>query len=257
MNQKKDSKPAKKPRRRKGTNSFAQASTRFGGAGPAVVATVLEAVYRLQVVSGIDPGIEFTEPIRRYSASTLVCGDARATDTVRELYNVFVAPVKSLKDSMTSVQDLVQRIILPPRGGVNMATIFFKDPARLQELARLMTPALFLAVLVSLVGNAGAAALESAPGVVGLSAWSSAGPLQLAASLFQTLFVTYLIVSTLHFMKVLIADRDRILAKSITETAKRLQTENDAPVTVCAVVGLLHVNGILRLLQEESNVFQD
>lgn len=209
-------------------------------------------VYRIQVIAGVDPGIEFAEPIRRYSPANIVCGDAPAKDTVKHIYNVFGAPLKSLADSQKSVSDLVKRVILPPKGGVSIFSLFLKEPARLKELARLILPASALAIGIGLVGNAGAVALESTSVVTGLSHGPSGPLFPLIMAVIQTLVVSYSIASTLKFLKVLISDRDTILAKSILDTAARLQQEQGKPGTVCAVVGLLHVNGILKLLQEHN-----
>lgn len=234
--------------------TFKQISNTFGGAGPAVVAFFLETVYKLQILSGVKPGVEFSEPIRRSSSWKLVCGDAPARDTVRELYNVFKKPLRSLRDSLSSIDDLIGRVIFPPDGGVNMPRIFLTEPRRLRELARLTLPALLISGAVSLAGNAGALALESAPAMSILNEGYPASLLQLLLSVGQTLVVSYVIVSTLHFMKVLIADRDRILTRSILETASELQATRRTPVVVCAVVGLLHVNGIVRQIQEQDTV---
>lgn len=234
--------------------TFKQISNTFGGAGPAVVAFFLEAVYKLQVISGVKPGVEFSEPIKRASSWKLVCGDAPARDTVRELYNVFTKPLRSLRDSRSSIDDLIGRVIFPPKGGVNMSRMFLTEPRRLRELARLTLPALLISGALSLAGNAGALALESAPAMSMLNEGYSASLLQLFFSMGQTVVISYVIVSTLHFMKVLIADRDRILARSILETASELQATRRTPVVVCAVVGLLHVNGIVKQIQEQDTL---
>lgn len=232
--------------------TFKQVSDTFGGTGPALLAFALESVYKLQVLSGVQPGAEFYEPIRRASSWELVCGDAPARDTVRALYSVFGKPLKSLRDSLFSIEDIIGCVIFPPKAGVNMLGIFLTEPRRLRELARLTLPALLLSGVVGLAGNAGALALESAPTVNMLTDTYTANLLSVLLSVGQTVLVSYIIVSTLHFMKVLIADRDRILTRSILETASELQSKRQTPVVVCAVVGLLHVNGIVRQIQEHG-----
>lgn len=235
--------------------SFSQLASTFGGLGPAVVAFVLDGVYRLQTFAGVDPGIEFAEPIRRYEASRIVCGDAPARDTVKRLFDSFISPVRSVKGFWSSIHDLVTRVVFPPEGGINMAMLLISDMARLLELARLLLPVTVISTLISVVGNAGAAALDAAPGISGVVPLTYGPSGSLIPALWmaaQVIGSAYLLVSTIRFMKVLISDRDRVLARSIIDTAARMSQEGEGNVTLCAVVGLLHTNGILRLLQDHN-----
>lgn len=240
--------PLERPKPR----TFKQVSKTFGGTGPAIVAFVLESVYKLQILSGVQPGSEFYEPIRRAASWKLVCGDAPAKDTVRKLYGVFSNPLRSLRDSLSSIEDIVSRLILPPKEGVSMPRLFLTEPRRAFELVQLTFPALVISAALGLAGNAGALALDSAPSLSVLFEGYAATWIPIVTSVGQTFLMSYIIVSTLRFMKVLIADRDRVLAQSIMDTASELQSSRKRPVVVCAVVGLLHVNGIVRQIQEQG-----
>lgn len=232
--------------------SFAQISKTFGGAGPAVIALFLDTIYRLQVFSGVDPGIEFAEPIRRYESNRVICGDAPANETVRRLFDVFSSPFQSVATCWSAITDIIERVVFPPVGGINMAAVFLSDSSRVLELVQLMIPASVVAVVLTLVGNAGALALEGTPVITELSQATTGAAFTVLWTVFQTLSLIYIFVSTLRFMKVLIADRDRILTQNILLTAAKMRNENEGPVTICAVVGLLHVNGILKLLIEQT-----
>ncbi|CDF34365.1 unnamed protein product [Chondrus crispus] len=245
--------PDKASEKRK-PRTFEEVSKTFGGTGPAVIAFILESVYNLQILSGVQPGAEFYEAIRREGPWKIVCGDAPARDTIQNLYGVFGNPLRSLRDSLSSIEEIVGRLILPPKDGVTMLGLFLLEPRRVLELVRLTFPALVISSAISLAGNAGALALDSAPSIPisMLSEGYATTLLPIVASLGQTLTMSYIIVSTLRFMKVLIADRDRFLTKSILETASEIQSTHERPVVICAVVGLLHVNGIVRQIQGQS-----
>lgn len=239
-----------KARKRK---SFAQLRDSFGGSGPAVVAIILEKVYEFQTFVGVDPGIEFVEPIVRFPSDRVICGDALAKDTVKALFKAFAAPLRSLSDCIYSIKDLLNRIVFVPKGGVRMFSIFVRDPVRLLELFRLILPAGVLSTIIGVIGNAGALALDLAPTMSGsvtppmVSLWSSS-----AASVLQTLLLAYFNVSLLRFMKVLIPDRDQVIAGHIVNAASKFKTERGDPANICVVVGLFHVNGILRILQDRN-----
>lgn len=243
-----------KARKRK---SFAQLKEAFGGAGPAAVAVILEKVYEFQTLVGVDPGIEFVEPIVRFPSDRVICGDALAKDTVKALFKAFAAPLRSLSDCIYSIKDLLNRVVFPPKGGVRMFSIFLRDPVRLLELFRLILPAGVLSIIIGVIGNAGALALDLAP-ISGsttpplVSLWSSS-----VASVLQTLLIAYFNVSLLRFMKVLIPDRDQVIAQNIVSAASSFKTARGDPATICVVVGLFHVNGILRILQDRNRISID
>lgn len=238
----------KKPRplgSTKRPKTFRQLAKTFGGSGPAFVAIVLETSYRLQMLAGVNPGIEFSYPITSSMRWKLICGDAPARDTVANLYNVFASPVKSVRGSMDSIKTLIARFVFPANGGINIPKIFLSEPRRMQELAGLILPAVTVSSALGLASTAGASVLEGTPALSALSQGYATSMLPLIVSIGQTLMVSYVIVSTLRFMKVLIADRDRILAQSILDAAAQM-CDGKQSRTICAVVGLLHVNGIIQ-----------
>lgn len=221
----------------------------FGGGGPALVALALEMSYKLQVLAGVTPGIEFSYAIASPSRWEVICGDAPARDTVANLYRVFESPMRSLLDSRSSINSLITRVLFPPTNGVNIPKIFLSEPRRMQELARLTLPAVIISCALGLASTAGASVLEATPVAAAISQGYATSALPLLVAVGQTLAVSYLIVSTLRFLKVLVADRDRILAQSILDTVAKKGLDGQQPRIVCAVVGLLHVNGIVRHIQ--------
>ncbi|KAI0565795.1 hypothetical protein FGB62_14g251 [Gracilaria domingensis] len=190
--------------------SFAKLSESFGGSGPALVAILLEKVYEFQALVGVDPGIEFVEPIVRFPPNRVICGDALAKDTVNALFKVFAAPFRSLNDCLLSIVDIVNRLIFPPEGAVRMPSVFLRSPARLLELVRLILPASVVAILIGLAGNAGALAFDMTPIGASVSHPMLASSLSSLSSFLDTVLLAYVNVSLLRFVKVLIADRDKV-----------------------------------------------
>lgn len=109
----------------------------------------------------------------------------------------------------------------------------------MRELVRILGPVGAVGIVVGLVGNAAAAVLEG--GVVGsrgvMSGWEIMG--QVGAALYVT-------VSALRFIRVLVGERDAVMAQKVLECAR----EGGKGSVVCVVVGLLHVNGIVRLIHD-------
>lgn len=235
--------------------TFAQISRTFKGIPQALLAVFLDTAYKLQIISGLDPGIEFLHPIRDYPPSRVFCGDAPASETIHRLYRVFVTPLQSIRRSLDAIQSLFARVFQPPHGGVNFPAVLLLDLRRLRELAQLTLSAVLVGLGLVFLGNAASMAFETAAVT---SQVSQASPVPLSTFTFwglmhnvaQFLFMSYVIVSSINFFKVLILDRDAIIADRIVETTWRQAVTLRRPITVCAVVGLLHVNGILQQLQD-------
>lgn len=242
--------------------TFSQVRETFNGTPQAILATVLESAYALQTFSGLDPGIEFAYPLRSLNSSQLICGDAPAQHTVQGLYRAFTSPLTSIRLARSAAHEIFHHVIRRPPGGVNSLAIVLTEPGRLAEIFRLFVPTalvtLALTTLVSVIVGIAAHLLESTSVVSTLAAQTSASASPTAWGLLaiasQVMFITYFSVSLLHFMKVLVSDRDIILAQSILDTAAYYSQLRKRSVTVVAVVGLLHVNGILRVLEKVENV---
>lgn len=245
--------------------TFKQMTRTFRGVPQAILALILDGAYRLQVYSGLDPGIEFAYPIRTFAANKLVCGDDPARDTVGKLYQVFVSPLKSITVANMSLRGMFKRVVLPPDGGVTFWKVL-TEGKRIRELGRLVLTASCVGFFIFLVGSMTAFAFEMQDAVVALndkisvngtgvgvtSGFGLSELFQLTGNVLQAMMMAYVSVSTLHFLKVLIIDRDLVIAKNIEDTLSRYSRDKRAPVIVCAVVGLLHVNGILENLRESS-----
>lgn len=236
-----------------------------------MLAVLLDGAYKLQVLSGLDPGIEFVHPIRDYKASHLVCGDAPARDTVDALYRVFVTPLHSARTCLNAIRVILERTLFPPVNGVNLFAVLFQDGRRTRELFRLTLLASAIGAMLFVVTSAATFALDASQianmytqsiailpttsatsGIPAPSADSLTTAWAIANALFQTVGIGYIAITLLQFLKVLIADRDAIIADNIVNTMHEQLERQQAPVTICAVVGLLHVNGILQAIQNAS-----
>lgn len=256
--------------RRKRT--FAQITKTFRGVPQAILAVLLDGAYKLQVLSGLDPGIEFVHPIRDYKASYIVCGDAPARDTVEALYRVFVTPLHSARTCIHAIRAIIDRTLFPPVHGVNLFAVLFQDGRRSRELFRLTVLASVVGTMLFAVTSAATFAIDATQianmytqsiAILPTTSATSALPAPYVNSmtmawatlnaLFQTVGIGYMAISLLQFLKVLIADRDAIIADKIVNTMHEQLERQEGPVTICAVVGLLHVNGILQTL-EKANV---
>lgn len=237
--------------------TFSQISQTFKGIPQALLAIFLDAAYKLQIVSGLDPGIEFLHPIRDYPPSTIFCGDAPASETVHRLYRVFVTPFQSIRASLSAMHTMIRRFFQPPHGCVNFPAVLFFDPRRLRELTQLALSAAFVGLGFVLLGNVTAMAFETAATTqispVVSNVTSNSPVWDVMQNIAQLFVLVYILVSVLNFFKVLILDRDAIIADSIIETTWRQAVTLRRPITVCAVVGLLHVNGILQQLQDTKH----
>lgn len=226
----------------------------FGGLGPALIASFLEKIYDLQILVGVDPGIEFVEPIIRFPSNRIVCGDALAKDTVSALFSALTHPLRSIGDCFEIMRDILTQLFFPPDGAVSLLFVFLRSPARLFETLKLILPLIVTSMLISAVGNASALAFDLTSVFPDLFGFLSGPWVTMLSSTLQALLSAYSAVALLLFLKVLIADRDQVLSASISSTALRFAEQKSAPVTLCVVVGMMHVNGILSLLQERNKL---
>lgn len=216
----------------------------WGGPGPTALAVLLTLVYRLQRFLGGDPGAEFKAAL--VSSGRIICGDASASRTVRRLYRTFLRPGRSLKVFLPALRGLGERLLFPPADGVDMARVLMES-RRAKELAKVFVPLLAGVFAISTVAGTGAAATLA----VGFG-----GATPQVVDAFDTLraiadpiLTLYLLVTGLHFIKVLILDRDAVLSTSIRKAARRYKSSPDT--VIVAVVGLMHVNGVVRYLQKD------
>jgi hypothetical protein len=115
-------------------------------------------------------------------------------------------------------------------------------------------PMVSVVYLIGLVGSSGAAQLHDGIFVssagTGAAVWSNA--LNAFISVLGSGIQLYIFLATLTFLQVLISERDLVLAKSIRKAASDVQrvarTSAGQTTVVVAVVGLMHVNGVLRRL---------
>lgn len=240
-------------------STFKGAVKRFGGVGPALLAMCLTFVYKVQMLVGIDPGTEFKTAIAMADAADcdITCGDVPATETIRNLYSTFTTPFRSLMCANETIGALVQRVVYLPAGGVNILKVLIQR-ARAQEFARLALPLFTIGTAFTAATSTGSLRLEEGLAIFATIALRAelAEVLSVAGPLLEMVFVSYIIVSSLHFIKVLITDRDAVICNAILETAQRVRSGGQSKTAVCAVVGLMHVNGILRYMQKSNKEYR-
>jgi hypothetical protein len=241
--------------------SLRKLMVKFGGVGPALVAYALSAVYNIQRLTGTDPGVEFKTALRSIclkdstGSCLLVCGDAPATDTIRSLFAAFL-PQRALLSLPSALWSTAETLVASTKGGVNIPFVLFEGAgARLRELGRVFIPISGIFYLIGLVGASGAAQLHEGLVVTGAAAgrhaWSDI--LSSLLALLGTSLQVYLFIASFAFIQVLISERDAVLAKSIQKAASELanirNTSTGRASVIVAVVGLMHVNGVLRHLR--------
>lgn len=246
---------------------FLQMIRTFQGVPQAILALTLDGAYKLQTVSGLKPGIEFSYPICEFPDNKIICGDNLASDTIDSLYKVFIMPMKSIQVSLRTVVLMLQRVAFPPSGGVQFLRIM-TEPKRVKELSKLVLTASMAGFVVftslalfsyateilttlasSSTATTTAANATSAPSSGFQGLW---GSLQMIQAFIESLISVYAFTSAIHFIKVLILDRDTVIAENIYNTVRHFETQKEGPVTICAVVGLLHVNGVVQSLNDQG-----
>lgn len=238
--------------------TFAALKAKFGGAAPAAMAAALNALYDVQRAAGVDPGVEFKAALDAADAASapvrVVCGDADAADTVRALTRAVAQPARAVAAAPAALRFLAAQFARPPPGGVSVAAALLAGRgARVRESLAVFFP---LCTAVYASAALAAAAVGGARDAVVAGSGAVAGPaaaeaVMLAGSAAQTASLALLFLTTLTFVYVLIDERDRLLARSIRDAAAAAVAGGGAgggPPVVVAVVGLLHVNGILKYL---------
>lgn len=224
--------------------------TYWGGPGPTALAIILTFVYRLQRTLGGEPGAEFKAAMAAANGARVVCGDAPASRTVRRLYATFVSPRRSLSVAGATVRGMSQRILDPSTAGINVPRVLLEG-RRVRELARIFVPLLAAVAALSAVAGSGAFTLAASASSLGGGAARVVDVFDTLRNIADPLFTAYILLTGLHFVKVLVHDRDVVLARSIRKAARHCRRDSAGDVAIVAVLGLMHVNGVVRLLEKE------
>ncbi|GAB0490892.1 hypothetical protein MMPV_002132 [Pyropia vietnamensis] len=263
---------------------FGRIVVRFGSVGAALFAIGLSSLTGVQQAAGMDPGCEFKEAARRAGevGAPVVLGDNDASVTVRRLYAAF-SPLAAVRHFRADAAEAIHRLTTRPARGVSLLGVFGR-PRYAVDVGRLLVPMVVVSVLVQLAANALAGgALTSlfggqgvGPAAGDLVAVSTAVPSLVAASAPSTATViddlglsaglvanAWLASTSLRFLNTLVTERDEVLYGSlrgsvaavapelitgerVVEAGGEVQAAAGDVRPVVAVVGLLHVNGILR-----------
>lgn len=237
---------------------FGRVVVRFGGVGAALFAIGLSSLTGVQQAAGMDPGCEFKEAARRAGevGAPVVLGDNDASVTVRRLYAAF-SPLAAARHFRADAAEAVYRVTTRPARGVSLLGVF----GRLRyaaDVGRLLVPAVAVSVVVQLAATpTGGPSLWAPP-----TTWAAAlEGLGVAAGLVAN---AWLAGTALRFLNTLVTERDEVLYGSLRGSVAAVAPEwpgggggggaaegggQEAATDVrpvVAVVGLLHVNGILR-----------
>ncbi|KAJ8909081.1 hypothetical protein NDN08_005778 [Rhodosorus marinus] len=235
--------------------SLLRAPARFGGSGPALVGSVLVGISNLQKLSGFEPGLEFVcaaDEAKRLGAK-LVLGDRPANDTIQRLskalnpLQVFTSPLQTLKLLLPD---------LPPRNGVNLVSTFL-DVERMREMFVLTFPTTLLSfVAVQGMGFVGDALFPVHALMIENVEILSTSTIEDA---FYYTLLGLVISAIASFLKVVIHERDVYLYESLEKILDDASVvdKREELTAIIGVCGLLHVNGIVRLLNERNAKFSE
>lgn len=246
----------------------------FGGVGPALLAYGLNFIYGLQKTIGVDPGTEFKTALRcvapMHDNCVVVCGDAKATDTINSLVRT-LDPIRTLYHMPWTISSLARRFLWPMKnhGAVSVPRVLWDGAgSRVREFLRVFAPLFAGLYFVGLLApmaflGLGSSTILSALGgpwhTIIPSVTDAAQAVASAWPVMESLISLYVTLSTLRFIHVLITERDAVIGRSIRDTARTLygaQRSSREDVVIVAVVGLLHVNGILQWLNQNDGVTQ-
>lgn len=247
---------------RRRVESLGDMVKQFGGLGPALLGGSLSLIYTFQSWLGGDPGLEFKAALTAPAphGSSIVCGDMKATRTVRRLFGVIFRPVRSLLNSPECFKLIADSVLFPPDNAISIPKVLL-DVRRLPEVFRVFIP-LFASISLLSTGLGVAATdlsdrLLLSPLLFGAATSYNIifEPILALLAVLQPIFSAYTVVTFLSLFKVLVADRDKILANSIRKAAAAVSDGNTSTekkeVVIVAVLGLMHLNGIIRRLESE------
>ncbi|EKX47934.1 hypothetical protein GUITHDRAFT_106481 [Guillardia theta CCMP2712] len=208
----------------------------------------ISSVYAILQRAGMESGGEFVAAVQEAKAlgCSVVLGDINATDTFDELSKlVSITEMFDIPSALRGIRGFASSFTPSAGGRVDFLQVF-SDSRRILELVP-FSAAIFLSssILTTIAWYA-----ESAAGV---SQASHESVDDLIVSI--PLIVIFALIPRIH--PVLIESRDKFLLKSILECCSlrkqlpdtREQLRNN---TVLAIVGLLHVNGMLRMASSET-----
>ncbi|KAA8498943.1 hypothetical protein FVE85_6528 [Porphyridium purpureum] len=246
---------------------LAKLRDKYGGTGPAALAVGLTSIYTLQARLGARPGSEFlvASEEAELQGIPLVCGDAPASATIRNLYES-LRPRSLLRTSSQVARRVLATLFArAPPNGVNVWRVLLSG-AYLKDLVGLLAPAFLISSLTLAIFNSLLEAAEQ-NALVALASAGGQAPSGVSGDLANlnipewladgmSLFsFLVLLACTIRFFEEIVLRRDEVLQNSIRE-AVELRRKNagdeQTTVVVVAVVGLLHVNGILRGLERNA-----
>jgi len=238
------------------------------GAGPALLGGFLSFTYVLQKVAKFDPGTEFKKAVAMGADQgfNIVLGDAEVNATIASFSRGLgdfgdITATNALRDFGVMVEALFggRPFFGIGAGGVmtspqyiNVPMVLTTTPQLVKDLFVLLAPITFVVYGVTdtadyLIGQA-FGGIQSANAAVATSApYFEAGS---EAINFLTLAFTGLFTS--KFFRLIIAERNEFLAASIEEAYR-----SDPSKDTIAVLGMLHCNGVAKILGERLSSFSD
>eukprot|EP00172_Hildenbrandia_rubra_P001435 Plantae.Rhodophyta-Hildenbrandia_rubra.ctg1980.p1 GENE.Plantae.Rhodophyta-Hildenbrandia_rubra.ctg1980~~Plantae.Rhodophyta-Hildenbrandia_rubra.ctg1980.p1 ORF type:complete len:386 (-),score=58.84 Plantae.Rhodophyta-Hildenbrandia_rubra.ctg1980:581-1738(-) len=240
----------KKMKKKNSRLRLSGAVERFGGLGPAILALGLLSMSSMQRVVGLDPGGEFKVGVRignRLEVPVL-CGDVLGNETVKRLAEAlgFRGLKKGLRVILRGLGKVSRGEFYFPEGRVRLERVLL-DWKRMWELIWIVGPVFGVSFVFSrgfvlagtLLGAGQSVHAEQAFSMGMLAGWS------MFSRIFEWASIAYTVLATTSFVQALVVERDVVLARNISDACKLYGGKQK---DVVAIVGLLHVNGILRAL---------
>jgi len=238
----------------------------FGGIGPGILAFILSSFYRIHTAIGLEPGIEFRAAVEYAKSrpnSVLICGDATAVQTIRRLYSS-MSPATIFSGLPEAISRLFPYFFGSRQNSKHERVNFFQilsEKKRVQEMSVLLLPVFLFSVLFIQIGSGIFEILTSS---MINTTHAQASPDTLYPSedyiflmnISENIGVAFIVLLSciwvIRFFDEIVIHRDLILYESIQNEIQSItRSRNQANITiespvVIAVVGLLHVNGIVQ-----------
>lgn len=242
-----------------------QTTSQTRGLPSGLAAAVLAGFSGVQVaLSGLAPGLEFTTAVETAQGADVVLADQEVDETLDRIGRLPQVSLQLAKDLCTKgwsksygpcSSALATALIGRPNApSVQLGSFLTRNPEAIQEVVRLIIPPFILLqttvyatnTFVDLVWlSMGNPATTMAPVLLeDTSGWGIG-----FFSNILLVVVSYLGL-VLPVVKVILLERDVYLADGIREACRRAGPNG----RVVAVLGLLHVNGVAKLLEEEMEL---
>lgn len=241
-----------------------ETTTQTRGLSSGLAAAVLGGFSGVQVaLSGLEPGLEFTKAVESAEGVDIVLADQDVDETLHRIGQVAQVSLQLAQDFLQQgwsesygpcASTLATALVGRPNNApsVQLGSFLTRSVDAVRDVVRLTVPPFLL--LQSIVFAADAL-MESILRPLRDASWYTPSTLATSdekwgiwfAVNVLIVFAGYLVVA-LPAVKIVLQERDLCLADGIREACRQAGPDG----RVVAVLGLLHVNGVAKLLEESS-----